>query len=305
MSQAFSIESARPDEWPAAFRFVFQHLPSGERVARVANAVRLVERGELDPAGILVARGGCDMQGALVCQPVPGASGLVWPPQARPGRRSAEVENELLRHACAWLRLGGARLGQALLTTGEAGLAAPLERNGFTHVTSLWYLRHDLKLSYGFLRTPDRLTYVPYSARDSALFRVTLPRTYLDTLDCPEVNGVRTLDEVFEGHRAQGLHDPSRWWLALVGDRPVGVLLLTAMPEWDAWDVSYVGVVPEARRRGWGRELMHRALRAAHAGDAAQLALSVDARNHPAWSMYQDLGFRLYDQREVYLAIWR
>jgi ribosomal protein S18 acetylase RimI-like enzyme len=305
MSQALTIEPARPDEWAAAFRFVFQHLREDERDARVANAVRLVERRELDPAGILVARAGDDVLGALVCQPVPGASGLVWPPQSRHGRRRAEVEDELLRHACAWLRRRGARLGQALLTAGEAGLAPPLERNGFTHVTSLWYLRHDLKLTYDFLRAPDRLTYVACGIGDATVFRQTLPRTYQDTLDCPEVNGVRTLDEVFEGHRAQGVHDPGRWWVALDGDRPVGVLLLTAVPEWEAWDVAYVGVVPEARRRGWGRELMHKALRAAHASDAAQLTLSVDARNRPAWSLYLDLGFEPYDQREVYLAVWR
>jgi ribosomal protein S18 acetylase RimI-like enzyme len=304
MGQALIIEPARPEEWAASFGFVFQHLRGTERDARVANAVRLVERGELDPTGILVARAGGDLQGAVVCLPVPGASGLVWPPQARPGRR-AEVEDELLRHACAWLRRRGARLGQALLTAGEAGLAPPLERNGFAHVTSLWYLRHDLKLSYEFLRSPDRLAYVACDAGDLPLFRQTLPRTYQDTLDCPEVNGVRTLDEVFEGHRAQGVHDPARWWLALEGDRPVGVLLLTAVPELEAWDVAYVGVVPEARRRGWGRELMHKALRAAHASDAAQLTLSVDARNRPAWSLYLDLGFEPFDQREVYLAIWR
>jgi ribosomal protein S18 acetylase RimI-like enzyme len=305
MGQALTIERARPEEWAGAFRFVFQHLGEDERDARITNAVRLVERRELDPAGVLVARAGGDVVGALVCQPVPGASGLVWPPQARPGPRRMEVEDELLRSACAWLRQRGARLGQALLTAGEARLAAPLERNSFTRVTSLWYLRHDLKLPYDFLRAPDRLTYVACDVGDATLFRQTLPRTYQDTLDCPEVNGLRTLDEVFEGHRAQGVYDPARWWLALDGDRPVGVLLLTAVPEWEAWDVAYVGVVPEARRRGWGRELMHKALRAAHASDAAQLTLSVDGRNRPAWSLYLDLGFEPYDQREVYLAVWR
>ena len=84
----------------------------------------------------------------------------------------------------------------------------------------------------------------------------------------------------------------------------MGVLLLTALPEHDAWEVAYVGLVPEARRRGWGRELLHKALRAAHASETAHLTLSVDARNRPAWQLYLDLGFEAYDCREVYLAVW-
>jgi ribosomal protein S18 acetylase RimI-like enzyme len=236
---------------------------------------------------------------------VPGASGLLWPPQALPDPRRGQVEDHLVRHAADWLRGRGAKLGQALLTPAEAPLAPPLERNGFAHVTSLWYMRHDLKLPYALVRAPERLAYRSYRDGDPDVFHRTLLRTYEDTLDCPEVNGVRDLAEVLEGHRAQGPYDPGRWWLALDGDQPVGVLVLSAVPEWEAWDVAYVGVVPEARGRGWGRELMHRALRAAHASEATHLTLSVDARNRPAWRLYLALGFEAYECREVYLAVWR
>jgi ribosomal protein S18 acetylase RimI-like enzyme len=118
------------------------------------------------------------------------------------------------------------------------------------------------------------------------------------------VNGVRDVREVIEGHRAQGSHDPARWWLALDGGQPIGVLMLTEMPEWQGWDLSYIGVVPEARGRGFGRQLTGRALTAARAAGAAQLTLAVDTRNEPARKLYHDLGFRPYDRREVFLAIW-
>jgi mycothiol synthase len=305
MSQALTIEPARPEDQAEVFQLVFQHLPEEARAGRVANALRLLRGGELDPAGVVVARAGDTLLGALVCLPVPGASGLLWPPQVRQDPRARQVEDELARHAAAWLRGRGAKLGQALLAPAEVHLAPPLERNGFVHVTSLWYMRHDLKLPYGLVRAPDRLAYRSYQEGDPDVFHQTLLRTYEETLDCPEVNGVRDLEEILQGHRAQGVYDPGRWWLALDGDRPVGVLLLADVPEWEAWEVAYVGVVPEARRRSWGRELMHRALRAAHASEVTHLALSVDARNRPAWKLYLDLGFEAYDCREVYLAIWR
>ena len=151
-----------------------------------------------------------------------------------------------------------------------------------------------------------RVHYVPYSQLTTPrLFRETLMHSYEGTADCPEITGVRTGDEIIDGHRAQGKHDPARWWLALAAGQPVGVLLLCEVPEWAAWDVSYVGVVPWARRRGFGREMMLKALADAHRDGVARLTLSVDARNRAAWQLYTDLGFVACERREVFLAIWR
>ena len=299
------IAPARPQGLEDAFRLIFQHVADGEREARVANALHLVRQGELDPAGILVATDGGMTVGAIACLPVPGASGLLWPPQAVEGPGQAAVEDGLVCRASAWLRERGAKLGQCLLSPDEVALAGPLLRNGFSHVTALWYMQHDLS---PLPTLPGRplLHCVPYSQQPSpAAFHDTLRRTYDGTEDCPEVTGVRTIEEVIEGHRTQGKHDPGRWWLALADGRPVGVLLLCEVPEWAAWDVAYVGVVPEARGRGHGRELMHRAVAEARADGVARLTLSVDVRNRPAWDLYTDLGFEPHDRREVFLAIWR
>jgi ribosomal protein S18 acetylase RimI-like enzyme len=119
------------------------------------------------------------------------------------------------------------------------------------------------------------------------------------------VNAVRDLSEIIEGHQAQGRHDPERWWLAFERDQAVGVLITTELPESGTWDVSYVGVVPEKRGRGLGRELMRKALMEARAAAATQMTLSVDLRNQPAWNLYRSMGFETFDHREVYLAVWR
>jgi len=301
MSTPFLVEPAQPAERGPAFRLVFRHLPDKEREARVANAQVLLHRGELAAEGVLVARGPAGVSGALVCTPAPGAGGLIWPPQTEPPDDA--VADELVRRACTWLRQSGVKLAQALLPPEDLPLGAPLLRNGFQHITTLWYLRHTLELSAVLLAVGERLSYRPYP-RDPALFQETLLRTYEGTADCPEVSGVRTIDEVIAGHVAQGEHDPERWWLALRRDQPVGVLLLTRIPEWDGWDVSYVGIVPEARRQGCGSELMRKALLEARAAGASQLTLSVDVRNRPAWELYRRLGFEPFEQREVLLAVW-
>jgi ribosomal protein S18 acetylase RimI-like enzyme len=215
-----------------------------------------------------------------------------------------EWEDLLVRRSIAWLRERGAKLGQALMHPREAHLALPLERSGFAHITRLWYLRRQLPAAAALPSRTGRLCYQSYAGCDQDRFHQTLLRTYEGTLDCPEVNGVRNLNEVMTGHRAQGSYDPAQWWLALEEGQPVGVLLLSEMPEWMAWDVAYVGVVPEARRRGLGRELLLKALTETQAAGVTQVTLSVDERNRPAWALYTALGFEPYDQREVYLAIW-
>jgi len=300
-----AIAPAGPQELETAFRLIFRHVADTERDTRVANALHLVRQGELDPAGIFLASVDGAAVGALACLPVPGASGLLWPPQAIEGPAQAAVEDALVGRASAWLRERGAKLAQCLLSEEETGLAGPLLRNGFAHVTALCYMQHDLAASPP-LRDGGRLRCVPYShLLNRATFHETLLRTYEGTEDCPEITGVRSADEIIAGHRAQGKHDPGRWWLALAGGRPVGVLLLCEVPEWAAWDVAYVGVVPEARGGGYGRELMHKALSEARADGVARLTLSVDVRNRRAWKLYTDLGFKPQDRREVFLAIWR
>src|SRR5262249_21113898 len=133
-------------EWPAALELVFQHVTPAARPARVHNALQLIRSDQLDPAGVWVVRGNGQLLGAMVCVNVPGASALVWPPQARKESGRREIEDVLLQAALPWLRRRGAKLAQTLLALHETGLSPALERNGFQHITRLWYMRHDLGL---------------------------------------------------------------------------------------------------------------------------------------------------------------
>jgi ribosomal protein S18 acetylase RimI-like enzyme len=214
------------------------------------------------------------------------------------------LEDTLIQHAGDWLRTRGAKLGQALLAASETQLAVPLERNGFRHVTTLWYMRLSVDQPIS-AAAKQRLTFRVYDRDDPALFAATLLSTYEGTRDCPEVNGVRSLHEILEGHAADAGPNLEHWWLALDGEKPAGVLLVTEAAEWQAWEVAYLGVVPEMRGRGLGRELMQKVLVEAQVAECDQLTLCVDVRNAPAIRIYQQLGFERYDEREVYLAVWQ
>jgi ribosomal protein S18 acetylase RimI-like enzyme len=262
-----------------------------------------MRQGELDPAGVIVVAASETLLGAMVCLPVAGATALVWPPQVVTSGAQREIEDRLMTHAIAWLRQRGAKLGQTLLAPEESQLAAALKRHDFVHITNLWYMRHNLRSLPARSPAAPVLTYQTYRDCDRALFHQVLWRTYEQTRDCPEVNGVRTLEEIVAGHQAQGLYNPEHWWLAQQAGQPVAALLVAELPE-QGWDLSYVGVVPEARRRGIGQALTRKALDEARAAGAPQLTLAVDTRNLPAWNLYRHLAFEPFEQREVYLAIW-
>jgi ribosomal protein S18 acetylase RimI-like enzyme len=309
MSDSLTVKTATPAEWEPALRLVFQHVREEERQARIANAQALFERREIDPEGLAIASRGSRLVGAMVSTLLPGATGLVWPPQAVPGPEHQAVEDRLVEYALAWVRERGAKMAQAIVLPAEIHQAEPLMRHGFRHLTALWYLRHDLSYppegSGGRDARPGlEIRYQPYPACDPSLFAATLVQTYEGTLDCPEVNGIRTVEEIVIGHQGQGKHDPNRWWLVWRGRTPVGVLLLTGMPEWQALDIAYLGVVPEARRQGLGREMTRWALAQARTAAVCWLTLAVDRRNRPAWDMYLAAGFVPHEEREVFVAFW-
>jgi mycothiol synthase len=297
-----TIAAAHSQELVPALRLVFGHLSPALQQSRVANALELIERHEIAAEAIRVARRGTALLGAMIGVPLAGAAALVWPPRTCEPRHPRAVEDQLLRETMTWLLANGTRLIQALLSSSELDRADCLIRNGFEHITRLWYLRSDLRGKAGFAGSQHRLTYRTYEPETMDVFHQTLLRTYIGTLDCPELNDVRSIEQIIAGHRSQGVFDPARWWLAMVADQPVGVLLLTEMSDLNSWDLSYLGIVPEARRRGFGRCLARKAVLEARQAGAAELTLSVDGRNQPARTLYEGLGFEPFDQREVYLA---
>jgi ribosomal protein S18 acetylase RimI-like enzyme len=302
---SLAVSPARPEEWETVLQIIFQASSFEDRQTRTHNALNLLRQGELDARCVLVVRDDTRLLGAMICQPTPGASALVWPPATVADCPREVVEDRLLVYALGWLRQQGVKIVQTLLLPEESELADALLRHDFTHVTSLWYMRHELARIESCAERPECFSFQMYKTGNHDGFRQTLEQTYQGTQDCPEINGVRELDEVLEGHQAQGVHDPERWWLALENGRPVGVLMLAVMPEWDSFDISYLGVVPEARGRGVGKALAGKALCEARRAGARLVTLAVDARNRPAWKMYLGLGFEAYDRREVYLAIWK
>jgi ribosomal protein S18 acetylase RimI-like enzyme len=129
-----------------------------------------------------------------------------------------------------------------------------------------------------------------------------LERSYAQSLDCPELTGVRTTSDVLAGHRATGEFDPGLWSVAMRGEEPVGILLLAPIPNASIAELVYCGVAQPARRKGVAHALLLRALTLTRSVSATSLTLAVDHRNVPARRLYDRWQFVPFAARAAWIA---
>jgi ribosomal protein S18 acetylase RimI-like enzyme len=296
---SLTIAAARADERTPALHLFFADLDAQERENQVQRVLGLLARGELSTEDLLVCRDGPEIVGVMMGVALAGAAGLVWPPVALPRSDALTIEDRLIHCATLGLRQRGCKFAQALL--GGPDRLSCLERHGFRDITTLLYLESAVA-GHDRDDKPQRLRFEHYQF-SPALFHTTLLRSYEDSLDCPELNHVRGVEEILAGYRAAGAGQPEHWWLAFYQGRPAGVVIAVAQPS-TTWELAYVGLVPEMRGQGLGAELTVKALREACSAGAERMTLTVDVRNGPARRMYASLGFEEFDQRRVFLSLF-
>lgn len=289
-----SFAPASTHEFGDALPLLFGHLRPDEALERSRLGLQLLtDSAPESPTNLFTARVGHALVGAVLVQALPGGVGVLWPPCA-PHR--PDVEDELLHIALRWMRQHHVDLVQATLGPKDAPLAAPLRRGGFTQPTQLIFMeRRSASLSQdGLCRRFD-----PSRLED---LQAALSACLSESLDFPELHPLRSIADVLQGFRLAG-SSPDHWWLRYEGDAIVGMLMLAPQPP-DAWEVTYLGVVPWARRRGHARKLLRLALGETHHAGADTLSVCVDGRNIPARHLYHTCGFRERERQDVYFYRW-
>jgi ribosomal protein S18 acetylase RimI-like enzyme len=137
---------------------------------------------------------------------------------------------------------------------------------------------------------------------DRALLISALEGSYIDTLDCPELCGLRTMDDVVDSHMATGDFVATRWHLIFMGGKPAGCCLLTHSPESRSVELVYLGIAPIARGLGLGRAVLAYTIAQLGPIDIAEITCAVDDRNAPAIRIYESLGFERFDARAGFVA---
>jgi mycothiol synthase len=308
-----------PDALAEALEVLYCRVPEALRDHLVVEVLAEVACGELDLSGLWVARKRTgQIVGALLTQCLAGRAAAVWAPEVIPSWCRGKLAASLVAAVLADLKARGFQLAQAMLDeSAPIHAGRDLRRGGMPRVTELLYLERDLTvLPLPVDEVDAQATCNELSSRRSIFewhafepgleeeFRSVLRATYLASLDMPELEGTRSLEDVIAGHRAAGRFAPDRWWLGRIPGKPdaAAVLLLADATGRDAWEVVYLGLTPGARGYGLGRVVLDHAIEQAQ-GHTPRLELAVDCRNTPATRLYQSMGFTIRDRRAVHLAI--
>jgi ribosomal protein S18 acetylase RimI-like enzyme len=299
--------------------------------ARLLNIDLSLMFGVLDP-------GSGDVRQSCLIVPSPGRTAMLFvsSDQAKPrawsagrarragaGADAGHVDRlALVRHACAAAHERGCTLVQALLEERERDVGVALQAEGFTGLGELAYLRRPLA---GASVDPEvdaapawpegvavrslaelEAEGLTAEAREAMLGQA-LTASYEQTLDCPELCGLRDIDDVIASHTSVGVFDPALWWIVSDASGPQGCLLLSVVPDHDSIELVYIGLSPTVRGKGLASMLMSMGIAALYrravvrAGPQSAsrarirasggLTCAVDMRNGPALRLYQRLGF--------------
>jgi ribosomal protein S18 acetylase RimI-like enzyme len=298
------VQPCPPEDRAAALTVLYRRVPETLRPRLIADALRDSERGFIDLSGLWIARRRTRIVGAMLTQPLAGRAAAVWAPEVESSWRRSTTAITLVRAVLDDLRTRGFRIAQALLDeSAPSHGGADLIGGGMPRITELVYLERETAEPLPVSEATPRFEWRGFSPTTEAEFRAVLQATYVASLDMPELEGIRSLDDILSGHQAAGRFVAGRWRVGRLPSEPDAgaVLLLSEIPGRDVWEVAYLGLTPAARGRGLGRAVLSHALKLA-APHVPRIELAVDIRNGPANRLYQAARFVPFDRRAVHLA---
>lgn len=150
------------------------------------------------------------------------------------------------------------------------------------------------------LRRQPEFQWRPASEISLLRFERLLGATFDGTLDCPELNDMRSNRQVLQSFLMnRSLRRCPHWFTLWQRNQPVGCLLLLAHHK-ELVELVYMGLVPQARGQQLGQAIIQQAKWTANQLGATMLVLAADVRNTPAIKTYKQCGFQFHRRLQVY-----
>lgn len=287
--ESLIVESPQGASLIACAGFLYDHMPLAERGRLATELIRL---SAAKKSVVVCAREHDRLVAAVTAQIMLGKQAFVQSPKIVDA--SEKTLPQLWSKLESLLQARGVDYVQAILPPDID--SSPLERVGLATIARLSFLSVRVVDS-----TPPEtdLQFETYRESEAARLRDLVERTYVDSADCPAVEGMRSLDDVLDGYRGAGNYDPSNWFFVTRDNEDVGCLLLADHPANQQFELVYMGLVAPARGQGLGATLAEMAKAKTAAAGRNQIFVSVDTQNQPALQAYTRCGFRTIQEQHV------
>ncbi|MGB0717191.1 MAG: GNAT family N-acetyltransferase, partial [Phycisphaerae bacterium] len=220
--------------------------------------------------------------------------------------QSTPESSAVLSHARVLAMQRGTTLIQVMCEADDPLARDVIKQAGFSYLTTLHYLVDVLDIKK--LEDPpdvspgSDISWLTFKPQYENLFCEALELTYQQSLDCPELTGLRRTSDVLKTHGARINFDPALWYLIRSNEQTAGVMLLNRVGPPLGLEIVYLGVVETYRGQGIANVLMWQARRVAQRLGARFITLAVDRRNHFARRMYERWLYRESMQRDAFIA---
>jgi ribosomal protein S18 acetylase RimI-like enzyme len=300
--QGSSTEIIRcpPERMPEALALVLTELTPSQRRDIATSLLNVEVAADLAHEPLHIATRSGQLCGAAWGQRQIGNIAVFWPPRLGAGE-DVETSHRLAGAVVNDLDVAAVEMSQVLVGPTDSDVVMVLELVDFGLLAELLYMTCESSRFPAQRPASTELAFIAYDNSQRTRLMQLIERSYEGTLDCAALNGVRHVDNVVTGYQATGAYRPENWLLLRSGNADVGVLLLAEHPQAGHWELMYMGLIPEARGHGWGRQITQHAQWLAGRAGVERIVLAVDAVNEPALRMYRSSGFEMWDRRMVYV----
>lgn len=291
----YTYAPAGPRDWRAAAMVWFGPAATPQQIDSFLLTTR---HDETLARGWWVARRGDEVLAVQLVLPQAGAMAVCWPPTCKPGQQHQFTA--LWAAVRAAMRRRGVSLFQCLVPDNDLLSESLMTALGFRRITHLIAMRYRHDARRCAVREPllrENVTPVAVDREMESAFEETLFATYAESWDAPEMDEYQRREDILAGYAAPHCR---RWLLRDEPGRDVGALVLTEQDH--VGQLNYLGVVPQARRRGVARAAVEWSLGYFCQHDVAHVMVRLDARNEPALRLYERSGFVESHRDVLFLA---
>ncbi len=222
-------------------------------------------------------------------------------PSSTSNLAESEMLVELIDGLCQKALERGAEIVQAIVPITDVNSHDPVrdnafERAGLKRITRLVQMECLDLLDAPMSAEPHdaeshQLKFIPHQDVSWSAWCQIVELTYQQTRDVPELNGLRSTHNTLMGYASGHPWPPKNWWVVRKEDEDIGCLLLTRIPD-TGCELTYAGIVPEARGKGLGQAIMSFIRSWMIEQHRSRISLAVDVRNTPAIALYKACGFQ-------------
>ncbi len=296
------IRPVASTDYPVAWNFVFRTLTAEDRAEQTRYFQTLAAESPLVGEGLIGAYRGDRLVGAVFANILPGQVAQVYRPQCEIAEPIA-ISHSLMEALNVWLAERGPLTAQIIDVSFAQNDKLVLAEAGYVPLTDLLYLACT-KEEFPAEEPPLPLGVETYSASNHDRLAALLTKTYVDSLDCPQLDGSRPVEDVLTGYKASGVFSPDLWFLFTGSGQDVGCLLLTDHPDFGNVELIYVGLIPSFRRIGHGKQIVRFAQWKAGCLGRERLVVAVDGGNLPAIQAYDQNQMKVWGQRSVFYRLF-